>query len=392
MPTPLPLPPESSPLQVLFVIGQLGLGGAEKNLAELVLGLDPRAMAATILVFQPGGEWERVLRDAGVSVVTITPRRGRIVDRVAEIYRLCRRLRPQVLQAFDSVAGIYCAVAGRLARVPVICSCFLATYLHERLQLVQRVFGRFIDHTICNTERGRDYLVAECREPAAKLSVIPNGLDFGRMERGRAGVASLRAELGLAADRPLIGMVGKLNADKNPLLFARAAAIVHRRFPAAAFCLVGSGPDEAQVASFLREQGLAGVFFLVPKRLDAPWLSREFDVAVLSSRTEGLPTVLTEYMYWAKPCVVTDVGDCARVVRDQETGFVVPSDDAERFAGAIATLLADPALATRLGRAGRRAVEDRYSIERYIGDHLALYDRLLRERGYRRALSAPVAL
>jgi glycosyltransferase involved in cell wall biosynthesis len=361
------------PFRVLFVIGQLGLGGAEKNLVELIQGMDRTAIEPMVLVFNPGGEWEVELRRLGVPVHAIARKYGRFGDRLLAIGRLCRAHRPDVLHAFDMVTSPYCAMARLFVRVPSVYSCFLATYMVTQLRYAQILLGPLIDRTVCNSERGRRYLIERCHTAPERLMVIANGLDFRRMEQGRAGAVSLRRELGIGADQPLIGMVGKLNADKNPMVFARAALSVQKQFPAATFCIIGAGPHRDMVQRFVEQEGLRERFFLVPQRPDAAWLAREFDVAVLSSSTEGLPTAVTEYMYWEKPVVVTDVGECSRVVLDGETGRVVPPDDPEAFAAAILDVLRDPIRAREMGRAGRRRLEKYYTVERYVADYVRLY-------------------
>ena len=117
-------------------------------------------------------------------------------------------------------------------------------------------------------------------------------------------------------------------------------------------------------------------FLLLPKRPDAPWVCRDLDIGVLSSRQEGLPNVLLEYMWWGKPCVTTDVGDCSRVVRDQVTGFVVPPKDPEAMARALWTLLDKPEKAAEMGIQGHRRVEEEFGIDKYVQEMAGLYGRL----------------
>lgn len=367
-------------IRVLFVIGQLGLGGAEKNLTELVQRMDPARFEPAVLVFNPGGEWEVDLQAAGIPLYFIKPRFGRFVDRLGLIWRLYRDFRPDVVHGFDMITACYCAIARIVVPVPVVISSFLATFLTPRLRHAHRWLARWVDWTVCNAERGRDYLEAECGIRRERTVLIPNGLDFDRLERRRPFVPSLRSELGLGPEDILIGLVGKLNADKDPLVFAKAAAIVLREFPNAMFCVIGQGGDRPMVEEYLRTAGLERQFRLLGLRPDAACLARDFTIGVLSSRTEGLPTALTEYMYWSKPCVATDVGDCARVVLHGETGFIVPPGNPEAFAQALLELLRNPARAAEMGRAGRQRVEQCYPIGRYVDEHERLYQEALAPR------------
>jgi glycosyltransferase involved in cell wall biosynthesis len=107
----------------------------------------------------------------------------------------------------------------------------------------------------------------------------------------QAAFSSLREELSLGDDQPLIGMIGKLVWYKDPVVFARAAVLVHKKHPEVAYCVIGSGSALPAVQEFLAQQKLTSCFFLIPRRPDAPWLARDFDIGVLCSRMESLPNV-----------------------------------------------------------------------------------------------------
>ncbi len=274
-----------------------------------------------------------------------------------------------MVYAFDHVAGLYGRIGGRIAFVPVILSSLNASYIPSRLvHYAERWLWPLVDKLVCNSEAGRRYLVQECRIPSERIAVIPNGFDVQSMACRRMALPSLREELGLKYDRPLIGMIGRLERSKDPMAFARAAAIVHGQCPEATFCIIGSGSALPVVQEFLVQQKMTDRFFLIPRRPDAPWLAREFDIGVLSSRAEGLPNVVLEYMYWSKPCVVTDVGDCGLVVQHGRTGLVVPPRNPDALASALLDLLDDPRKAKRMGELGRSRLEDHYRIERYVDD------------------------
>ncbi len=365
------------PIRVLFVVSQLGLGGTEKNLAELVLAMDRSRFTPEVLVFESGGEHESVLRAANVPIHAVTPRLGRYLDRTAALRERCRAFRPHVLQGFGIFVGPYVGVAGRLTGVPMVATTLFASGMPPAARRFYGVGWRLFDHFVCNNTVARAFLSERCAVPLSRIALVPNGLDFARMEEGAAHAPQLRGQLGLDPDTLLVGAVGKLNHEKDPMTFARAAKRIAGQRPGVSFCYVGSGPDRPTLEAYVAEAGLSGRFFLEPQRADAPWLSREFDVAVLSSATEGLPTVLTEYMYWGRPCVVTNVGDCAEVVRHGRTGYVVPAGDHEAMAASVVSLLDDAALRASMGRAGRQRVLENYSIERYAADYQALYEAAL---------------
>ncbi len=367
------------PIRVLFVINQLGLGGQEKRLVELLTNLDPnRVEVCGVVVAIEGGEWEAVLREAGITVMPMQSQSGRRIRRMQHVYRVCRRYRPDVVHAFDVLSGIYACLASRLARTPVFISSFNNVRMPaQRVFYAERLLWRLKDKIICNSHRGRRFLEEQCRVAPDRLAVIVNGFDFDRMAHPPHPASSLRTELGLHPERPLVGLIGKLKANKDPLTLARAAVLVMEKRPDAVFCIIGSGSYRDDVAAFIEQHKLAGRFFLIPQRPDAAWLARDFDVGVLSSRFEGMPNVVLEYMFWEKPCVVTDVGDSGDVVQHGHTGLVVPPGDPEALARSILSLLDDPQTARQMGRAGRARLNKHYRIERYIDDLMETYSACL---------------
>ena len=100
---------------------------------------------------------------------------------------------------------------------------------------------------------------------------------------------------------------------------------------------------------------------------------KEFDICCLSSASEGFPNVILEYMYWSKPCVVTDAGDSAAIVKDKVTGLVVPVGDYNKFSEAIIKLLDDPEVSLAMGKRGRTRLEKKFHIRNYSEAFTQLY-------------------
>lgn len=364
-------------IKVLCVISKLGLGGQEKNFVELVSWLDRTQIEPLVLVFEPGGIREKTLRESNIPVVVFKITLGYRIIRLFKIFIACRKFKPHIIQAFDPVAGIYSCIAGRLARVPFIISGFHASYLPLRVQFSYRCLWPLIDKVVCNSKSGLRYMIKKCHIPPKRIIVIHPGLDFRRMESESSEFLPLRTKLRLNQGQILVGMVGKLNKDKDPLIFARAAVVVHKLYPEVAFCIIGSGPYRSMVQSFLTQQKLLNCFFLIPECQEAPLLIRDFEIGVLCSRTEGSPSVILEYMYWAKPCVVTDVGDCRELVEHGKTGMVVSAGNPSVFALALLELLREPKKAQQMGIAGRKQLEAHYQIEGRVADFLNLFQTTL---------------
>ncbi|EHN63236.1 glycosyl transferase [Comamonas testosteroni ATCC 11996] len=217
---------------------------------------------------------------------------------------------------------------------------------------------------------------------ADKLHVIPNGFDLSRFVPDVAARASVRAELGLAADVPLVGLIARFDSQKNHCGFVEAAAQVHAQMPDVHFVLAGTGVDAANIAlnSAIAVKGLQARMHLLGRREDVPRLMASLDVLASSSHGEAFPNVLGEAMACGVPCVVTDVGDSAEIVGD--TGCVVAAGDMVGLArGLVDVLSYPPEQKTVLGEQARVRVAARYEIGHVARLYEAFYERVARGDG-----------
>jgi glycosyltransferase involved in cell wall biosynthesis len=146
--------------------------------------------------------------------------------------------------------------------------------------------------------------------------------------------------------------------------------------------LVGDGPLRTQAQAILAEAGCDDLAWLPGERADVPEVMRGFDCFVLPSLAEGISNTILEAMATGLPVVATDVGGNAELVAHERTGLVVPSDDVDALAQAIARLAQNPAQARLFGDAGRVEVEQRFSLDAMVSAYQALYDRQLAAAGY----------
>ena len=191
----------------------------------------------------------------------------------------------------------------------------------------------------------------------------------------------LRARIAGRSDRPIVLTVARLDSQKgHPYLLAAAAEIPH-----AVFALVGEGGEQAALESQARALGIADRVRFLGHRDDVPELLAACNVFVLPSLYEGLPLSVLEAMAAAKPVVATAIDGTGEAVVDGVTGLLVPPADPVRLAGAIRGLLADGALASRMGEEGRARVRREFSLRKMIEGVTGVYDELLERTRRRRA-------
>jgi len=365
--------------RICLVVGQLGLGGLEKQVYLLATGLDKSRFEVAVVSMTRGGQWAEALRRAGVSVVEMG-RRGHLdLRRLAGMVRIFRAIRPHVVYSFNYEANAYARLAGLLAGVPILLTGERNVYMSRRMGLLEHVLIRFTECVICNAEAIRRDLIDRTGLPEHKIITIRNGVVI-RPHPGPVERRSARLHIGATEDEIVVGTIAGLAERKNLTMLVRAASLCKAE-ARLRFCVVGGGPDEQAVRTAIHDYGVGDRFTLLGEREEAWTLLAGFDLFVLSSRTEGLPNALMEAMMAGLPCVCTDVGGCGELVAHGLTGYLVDPGDARALADRIVELAADTALRSTMGGAGRKRITERYSVERLVSEVEQVLLRLLKAAG-----------
>jgi glycosyltransferase involved in cell wall biosynthesis len=207
--------------------------------------------------------------------------------------------------------------------------------------------------------------------PAERLRLIPgSGVD----------VTSFVPRLTPAAGKPVVMMASRLLWDKGVREFAEAARLCRNRGVQARFVLVGS-PDPQNPSSIpgaeLESWHASGILEWWGPREDMAAVFSQAHVVCLPSYREGLPKVLLEAAACGKPIITTDTPGCREIVRHGENGFLVPVRAVTELAEAAERLVSDATLREAMGRAGRRKIEEEFSLERVVSETLQVYAELL---------------
>jgi glycosyltransferase involved in cell wall biosynthesis len=368
-------------MKIAYVIGELGKGGAEYQLHELLRHLDRAVFEPRVFVLAPGGWWVDPIRRLGV-VVEELPRRGSAdVARLARLRAALARFAPQILHTILWPGNCYGRLAALGLGIPLVIAAERNVVPYRRWQiLLERALARTTDAWLVNCEAIAAWLGAHERIARDRIHVIPNGIDLARVPPFTLDRRAARATAGFAPERRLVAQVGRLEPQKDYPTFLRAMAIVAGQVADVDFLVVGEGGLRAELEELAVRLGIASRVRFTGLRHDVPALLGAVDVAVLSSRFEGFPNVVLEAMAAGAVSVAADVGGCREVVTHDESGLLVPPGTPEAVAAAVLRVLRDPGLVERLARTGRRRVEEHFAVEvmaRRTGD---AYRTLLRAR------------
>jgi glycosyltransferase involved in cell wall biosynthesis len=367
---------------VLHVITQLDAGAGGNTLMSAT-GMD-RTRYETWIAGGPGGPLWATARRAGVHVVEL-PHLHRDVSAVEdmrtliELVSLIRRERFAIVHVHSAKSGVLGRLAALVCRVPVIiytlhgrdpwwpapdCS---ASQLRDALPGTARIFLAIERSLRAATDRfiavaptvARDAVLARIATPG-KVDVAASAVDLDSIPLGSP--AWLRDELGLPRDAPVVGTVGRLDAQKAPLDFVRMAAEVARTRPHSRFVMVGDGELAGDVEELARNLGVS--VLLTGYRPDAAQLAAVFDVFVISSLYEGVGRAVTEAMASGRPVIATAVDGVVDIVIPGATGLLADARDPVGLAERVNWMLDHPAEAAQMGEQACALVRELFSANR----------------------------
>lgn len=388
-------------VRVLHLIEHLEIGGAERVVANLIRTLDPARFESVACHYRLHGLLAEELAAEGYAVrylekdllrsrlppalrrwaaPLVVPESLLFVGRLAA---LMRREKIDIVHTHLFSANLW----GRLAATAAGCRATITTE-HTRREregslkrsVLNRLLLRCTDRVVAVSDEVARGVAALQGIPPGLLTVIPNGV---RLDQAPPPEAGSRLDGGA----PVIAAIGRLAPEKRLDLLLQALVLLGRTSPGVRCLILGTGPERGSLEALARDLGLGGrVEFLGEQRCVESFFPSLAAVVNCSDR-EGLPLSLLEAMAAGVPVVATDVGGNPEIVRDGETGILVPPGDPGSLAAGIGRMLSNPRAAGAMAAAARALVRQRHSLAAMAGRYEQLYEEVLRTG--RRARKTP---
>lgn len=374
------------PLRVAFCIDNLSAsGGTELNAVRTAERLDRERYAVELVTMQPDGPMRARYERAGVPVHHFGAG-GSLVGRgtwrgARALGRFLQERRFDVVHCHDRYSNVFCGLTARAAGVPAVVTSKRWWRTSSAHRVLNMAAYRASHRVLANSEAVAASLRVMEHVPAARIVVVPNFVDDPLFELPPPETAPmLRQRWGVPADAEVVGVVARLRAVKDLGTIVRAIAVLAPTRPAVHLVIAGDGEEDGVLRALAAELGIADRVHLVGHVPTTDLPHAAFDVSALCSLHEGFPNTLVEAMALARPVVATDVGGVPDAVVDGETGLLVPPASPERFAEALATLLAAPARAQAFGTAGRRRAWTLFRSAGVLEQLMTLYAELTSHR------------
>lgn len=375
-----------APAHILFMIDQLcEAGGAERVLLNTIRWLPKERFRCSLITFKLDTSLE-LFRSLPCPHFVYPLRRTydwnafRTLSKIRE-FLLTENVR--IVHTFHETADLWGGLVSKIGANRILVSSrrdmgILRRFKHD---IAYRMLNPMFDLVLAVSEEVRRFCVQKDHLAPRRVATLYNGLELGVTSRN--GADSLRTLLSLNSSTAVIATVGNIRRVKGIDILVETAAIVARQKPNVLFLVIGASSDLEylrQLKARITDLGVSANVRFWGETTDVAALLRSCDLFFLPSRSEGFSNALIEAMAWSLPCVATNVGGNAEAVADGESGYIIESEDAAGAAKRILTVLESRDLARRMGAAGRKIVENRFTAEIMIKQLVGHYERLLADR------------
>ncbi len=359
-------------ITVLHTESSKGWGGQEVRTFRESVGLTKLGVRIIILC-QPGSVLSEKADAAGIEVKACVMKKSYDVFAVKRIMKLIQDERIDIINTHSGRDTLLAGIAGRLSgRKPAI-----VRTRHLALPITSKFTYNYLAHKIVTvSEYVRNYLISE-GIPSSKITAVHTCVDLDSFNPDIAN-ETLRKELGLNAETPLVGMVAILRRKKGHHILLEAIPGILKEVPETVFVLAGNGPQEENIINRLKEQGLEDKVYLLGLRNDVPDILKSIDVFVLPTLQEALGTSFIEAMAMGKPVIGADVGGVGELMKDGENGYLVKPDSPSDLAGAVIKVLRSDDRGRMMGAKGRDMAVRNFSADRMCEDMYKLYASLMK--------------
>jgi glycosyltransferase involved in cell wall biosynthesis len=383
--------PVNRPIRVMRIIARLNIGGPAIHVTLLTEHLGPPDFENLLVCGHIGpqeGDMAYLAEQHGIQPVYVaelgrelSPARDLLT--LFKLWRLMREFRPDVVDTHTAKAGFLGRTAAWLAHVPVRVHTFHGHVFHgyfssRRTQVflrLERFTARFSDRLIALSPALKAELVdAYHIAPADKFEVVPLGLDLAPFAETPRHMGEFRAQFNIPREAPLVGIVGRIVPIKNHALFLEMAGRLRNMVPNVHFAIIGDGECRQTIEDRAASLELRGSVTFTGFLRDLRPAYSDMDVLTITSRNEGTPVSVIEALAAGVPVVSTAVGGVPDLLRGGDFGRLVPVDDPDALAAAVAAVLTGPSTDQE---SIRQAIMAEYDIATLAGTMAGLYRGLL---------------
>ncbi len=363
-------------MTILFVADNIGGGGKERRMLELIKSLSKDPAYRIILIsLTDMGVGYRYMYDFPITIIE-SDRKSRFTPKPLFVIRdAIKKYKPDIVHSWGSMGSLYMLpllvfrkfkfINGIIADAPANMP------WHKKPKLRGQLTYPFSDVVLSNSLAG----IKSYNAPVNKTVCIYNGIDMARFQNLRNPL-ELKKELGIEQFTYVVGMVGAFQDRKDYISFVAAARKVIQQEKSICFLLVGEGQNRQPIQNMVSEEDKKNIQFL-GRRSDVEDLIQVFDVGVLCTNSEihgeGVSNSIIEYMSLQKPVIATEGGGTNEVIDDNRNGYLIKNKGVDELAEKILYLFKHPEISKQMGEKALDTIKQKFLLDRMTNEFIAVY-------------------
>lgn len=368
-------------MKILLVLPTLEIGGTETQTLALARSLKLNGYSPTICCLYKSASLLDEVHKARVNFICLNAKSPYDMTITSRLYKTIKSEKYPIVQTFLFDANIWGPPIAKMAGAKLIISCRrnYDDWMKLRHVSMQRFSNQFTNLIISNSQSVRQFAMSKEGISPSKAKVIYNGLDINGFDKKLNAVKpeKIKHQLGIGEDSKVVTIIANLKPSKGLHYFLEAASIIAKNEFKVRFLIIGDGLLKSDLNKLAHKLGVHKYIKFCGLRRDIPEILSCTDVSVNSSIREGMANSILESMAAKIPVVATDVGGNAEAITNGLNGFIVPSKDINALASKIVELLQDSRLSRKMGAAGRKKVEEIFSLKKMTDSHENLYKNIV---------------
>lgn len=382
----------TAPLNVLYIIWSLGLGGAEQVVINLAKGLDKNKFRSIVCCLNDKGVFADELESQGIKVIALNKNGKYDLTIIAKLIRVMKENNIKIVHTHLWGANLWGRIAAKIANIPVVIATEHNTDIWKSniYFTLDKLLSYCCDKIIAVSESVKEFYVGKGINPR-KIEVVYNGImiegpqshpsttAFDKL-RALLGASQtpesiLKQEFGIRNDEMVLAIIGRLVPQKGHKYLFEALSLLNG-YCKIKLLVIGDGPLKEDLQSTARALQLKDKAIFTGLRKDVLDLLKITDIVILPSLREGLPIIALEAMASKLPVIATKVGGNPEVIVDNHTGILIPSQNTVALVKAIERLAKDKALRAHLGENGYTRLKEHFSAEKMVQATEGLYQKI----------------
>lgn len=370
------------PIRVMHIVDKLsvsgsGIHGVTRVIERWITHFDPQQFQFCVCSLRSPEASGEIFEKRGIHIYFLS--KGKFdPTTLISLLKLIKQEKPNILHLHGYGSTNFGRLASWLTGVPNI--------VHEHAILpnqplyqtiVDALLSSLTTKAIAVSNPVREFMLSTRKIQLQKLETIIIGLPLAEFQTPNLGkVEKIRQELGISLTEKVIVALGRLDTVKGQIYLLRAAISILKKLPRSRFLIVGDGPDMLMLQAYAKKEGIEKQVIFVGFQQDISVFFALADVVAIPSLNEGGPLTLFEAMIFRKPVVGTTVGLMPEVIREGETGFLVPCKNPDLLAKKITDILINPNLAQSMGEKAWKVCQN-YDISKSVERLTEIYQELV---------------